>query len=73
MDIHTQQMREIAELALRVGREKREQLASLKVALKAGDNEKALSIARKLCGMEDDEQTSASWNKTSHTKKGVAV
>lgn len=55
MDIHKQQLVEVAELALRVGREMREHLASLKAALKAGDNEKALAIARKLCGMDDDD------------------
>jgi len=55
MDIQNQQMREVAELALRVGRERQELLSSMKAAFMAEDNEQALAIARKLCGMEDEE------------------
>jgi|GEM_PF-6243361 len=52
MDIHNQQLVEVAELALRVGRERQELLSSMKAAFLAGDEVTALALARRLCGLE---------------------
>ena len=45
-------MRELLETALDIARERRDILVKLKAALEAGDDARALELARQLCGVD---------------------
>jgi hypothetical protein len=45
-------LKETAELAIAVGKERREKLKRMKKALKDGNEDRAITIARELCGLE---------------------
>lgn len=49
-------LRGVVEAALEIARERRETLAQLRAALEKGENEKALRLARRLCGLEINEE-----------------
>jgi hypothetical protein len=51
------EVRDSLDLALRVGRQRREMLHHLRVALEEEDESAALEIARRLCGLRVTEQT----------------
>jgi hypothetical protein len=53
------QIAEVAALALRVGKERQKKMAEMKAAFEAGDEGKALAIARALCGAQAQEKEAA--------------
>lgn len=55
MDANTQDQKAlspVAELAIRVGRDRQRKLLDIRKALEAGDERRALDLTRELCGMQ---------------------
>jgi hypothetical protein len=47
----------VVEAALEIARKRRDTLARLRAAVVSGDNTKVVELARKLCGVENDEES----------------